>query len=81
MSALRILPLDILMRAADPAASTLMTALVAHLHPDAFPLIDLSRTEHRTQLLRALGGTSIVVQYMQMALGITLESNAILLIF
>jgi hypothetical protein len=59
MPPFRILPLYILVRAPDSAASALMTALVPNMRPDLFPLIHLSWTEDRTDFIRTVVQTNI----------------------
>jgi hypothetical protein len=45
VSAFRINPVYVLIRATDTAGTTLMTTLIADMHPDIFPFIDFSRTK------------------------------------
>jgi hypothetical protein len=62
MAAFWIFPFDILVRAANPAASAFVAAFIANLHPLSFPLIDFSRTEDGTELIRALSHTHVMVK-------------------
>jgi hypothetical protein len=59
MPAFGILPLDILVRAADPAASALVATFVPYMHPDFFPLIHFCRTKDRTDFIWAFRQTNI----------------------
>jgi hypothetical protein len=54
-----IFPLNILVRAADSAASPFVTAFVSHVHPDLFPLIHLCWTENRADFIRTVVKTNI----------------------
>jgi hypothetical protein len=59
MPAFWILPLDILVRAADPAAPALVATFVPYMHPDFFPLIHFCRTKDRTDFIWAFRQTNI----------------------
>jgi hypothetical protein len=54
MPALWVLPLDILVRTANSAASALMAAFIPNVHPDLFPLIHFRRAKDRTDFVWAL---------------------------
>lgn len=81
MAALRIFPFNILMRAADPAAPAFMTAFVANMHPDIFPFVNLCRAKNRTDFIRTIRQTNIIVLHMKMRFGIGVKANKILLFF
>ena len=63
MPAFWILPLDVLIRAADSAAPAFMAAFVAYLHPLAFPFVDLGRAKYSAELIRAFSRANIVIKY------------------
>jgi hypothetical protein len=78
MPAFWVFPLDILVWAADPATATLMTPLIAYLHPRAFPFVDFSRTKYCADLIRALRHANIMVEDGEMGFSITLKPKEIL---
>lgn len=81
VSALGVFPFYILIRASDAAAPTFMTAFIADMHADLFPLVNFRRTEDRAQFVRTLGHADIRVHDMQVGLRICLEADQILLLF
>ena len=73
VTAFWIFPLNILVRAADPAASAFMAAFIAHLHSFSFPFIDFRGAEYSTEFVRALSHADVMVQYSQMRFCVTLK--------
>jgi hypothetical protein len=59
MPAFWILPLNILMRAPDSAASAFVAAFVPHMHPYLFPLINFRGAKDRTNFIRTMVQTNI----------------------
>ena len=81
MSALRILPFNVLVRAADTAAAAFVTALIPYLHPRSFPFIHFCWAKYGTNLIGALRHANIMVKHCQMGFRVTLKSQKILFFF
>jgi hypothetical protein len=79
MPAFRVLPFDVLIRAADPAAAALMAAFIADVHADFLPFVYLGWTEDGAIFFRALRCTNVMIKYGQMGFRIRPEANQVLL--
>lgn len=63
MPAFWIFPFNILVRAANPAASAFVAAFVTYLHPFALPFVNLGWAENGTQLVRTLSHAYVMIKY------------------
>jgi hypothetical protein len=62
MSAFWIFPFDVLVWAADTAASTFMTAFVAYLHPRSLPFIHFGWAKYRANFIGAFRHANVMVK-------------------
>jgi hypothetical protein len=78
VSAFWIFPFNILVRAANPAASAFVTAFITYLHPRSFPLIYLGWAKYCTNFIRTLGHANVMIKNGKMGLCVTLKPEKIL---
>jgi hypothetical protein len=67
-------PLDIQMRAGDPAGAAFQTAFVINTYVIPFQSVDICRAEIKAGLILALFGTFLSVDYAEMAFFIHLKT-------